>query len=794
MNARARRGFVAMSLAVRFLLWGATVTHLTTMLGRDRELERARALLDASATRLVTLRGPPGVGKTTLSRALLASLRASACNVVSFSLDGLRERSEVLAAMASAVSRPARSADARVVLDRLARALDDDAVTLVIDGADAAREALSSVLRDLFDATERTRAVVCAWHRVGAPDEHVVELGPLAPADAARLFERRVSQLAPSREVSSDELRALVARTGGLPLALDVVASRVASLGAAGVLASLDAHGLSGGALDRALDAAWSLLRPGDRRTLATLSLFRGRFDVESAASLVAPVDAPAALERLVEASLVVCEDARSGPRFSLLDSVRDYASRQRDGDADLARRHALAFARDRKPEVDTTDAWTRLAHERADLIAAWRWAVANASELAVRLAVTLDPLLVAQGPVALHRRVLTETLGLPADDARDLGARIDLALALGRIDVIRGRAGAAIAPWRQAHALAIRLGDQSRLGWATAYLAIALRPLGILDEARAHAASALSFGTRSGDLRLVAIAHHAAACIDHGAGDLDGAERGWQRALASARVAGAPRLEGIMLANLARLAWDRDRRDVAAQHAALARAALTLSDDRFHLLRVDVLDGLIAAHQRRHGDAVAALDRALDVATEHEDLDGALEAREALAVVALEGRDRDLAAQRVALFAAAAQVADDVAWPARVAALQARVDSAARARRHVLRLTRDGRSLRLDGAAIDLTRRGPLRRVLMALVDARIHGSGRALGTHDMLAAGWPGERMLPESGAARVYMAVRRLRVLGLDAVLTTVDGGYALDARADVAWVDGEDCQLM
>ncbi|MFO0606493.1 MAG: AAA family ATPase [Polyangiales bacterium] len=763
-----------------------------TMLGRARELERVRALLDDPTARLVSLRGPPGVGKSTLARALVASLRAEVRAVVSVSLDGLRERAEVLAALSSALAHPSPSDDPRVVLDRVARALDEGAVTLVLDGVDGAREALAAALRDLLDATERARVVACAWRRLGLAEEHVVALEPLAPDDATQLFRRRVAQLAPARRVTDDELGALVARTGGLPLAVEVVAARVASLGAAAVLASLDAHGLAGGALDRALDAAWEHLAPDDRRALAALSLFRAPFGADDAAALLARPDALDALERLVAASLVVADDAPSGPRFALLDGVRDHAARRLDDPRALARRHALAFARPR-PALDAPGAWGRLAAARADLLAAWRWGVENDPALALRVALALDPLLVAQGPVALHREVLRGSLARAPDDA-PIAARVDLGLALGRIDMIRGRARAALGPWAQAHALAERLGDPARVGWATAYLAVALRPLGRLDEARAHARRAFEAGAAVEDLALVAIARHALACVHHGAGDLDAADAEWERALATAVVARSPRLQGIMHANLARTAWDRGDPDRCARHAALARAALSSRDDRFHLARVDVLDGLLAARAGRHDEAAALLDRALDVATAHDDLDGALEIREALAAVALDRDDRELAARHVALFAAAAQVADDVAWPARVAALQARLRPVAAPRRAVLRLARDGRTLLLDGAPVDLARRGPLRRVLVALFEARLRQPGEALDTHAVLAAGWPGERMFPESGAARVYMAVRRLRVLGLDAVLTTTDGGYALDPHADAAWLDAPDCQAM
>ena len=97
----------------------------------------------------------------------------------------------------------------------------------------------------------------------------------------------------------------------------------------------------------------------------------------------------------------------------------------------------------------------------------------------------------------------------------------------------------------------------------------------------------------------------------------------------------------------------------------------------------------------------------------------------------------------------------DDREWATRVARLRAGEGS-------LLQLSPDGRTVRFDDTHIDFSRRGPLRRVLLAL--ARAFEQGRRLSSDDVREAGWPGERMLPSSAAARVYMAVRRLRALGL------------------------------
>jgi hypothetical protein len=100
---------------------------------------------------------------------------------------------------------------------------------------------------------------------------------------------------------------------------------------------------------------------------------------------------------------------------------------------------------------------------------------------------------------------------------------------------------------------------------------------------------------------------------------------------------------------------------------------------------------------------------------------------------------------------------------------------------RITLCLEKDARTIEISGKKIDLGRRTSIRRILLALAHAQ--REGRALSTDDLIAAGWPGERMRRESGTARVYMAIRRLRALGLEDVLHTRDEGYFLDSKIDL-----------
>jgi DNA-binding response OmpR family regulator len=95
------------------------------------------------------------------------------------------------------------------------------------------------------------------------------------------------------------------------------------------------------------------------------------------------------------------------------------------------------------------------------------------------------------------------------------------------------------------------------------------------------------------------------------------------------------------------------------------------------------------------------------------------------------------------------------------------------------LTVTSDGSSYRVNNRRVSLMRRGNLRRILVALVD----NHGRPLSRDEVLAAGWPRERMRPESGAMRVHTAICRLRKTGLGDLLITRDDGYLIDPRITV-----------
>lgn len=734
------------------------------VIGRDAELTLVLQALERG--RLSTVRGPPGVGKTTLARAVTKALAPRTISVV---LDHATTRRLVLERIATAAGLRLRSRDTRVTFSRLAEHLDERAAVVVLDGVDAVADVTASVASDLLDATERTRLLVCAFSPLGLPDEHVVPLSPLPPATAVELLQHHVHRLAPNRALQPADAVTLIPATNGLPLAVELVAARVAALGAEAVLSEVRAHGVSGAPLDAAIGAAVSLLSKEDAHALTALSVFRGAFDAEAARAVFdGGLDV---LERLSFSSLLQLE----GASYRLLDSVRDFASRQSNLDEARAR-HASFLARPQPARADEVTTWAKLMSRRDDLLAAWEWAREHHPALTATLAVTLDPLLITQGPEELHRRVLVETLALKTLEP---SLRIDLLLSLGRVDAIRGRFREALGPFEHALRLAEANDGDGRIGWSHAFLCFVLRPLGRFDEARAHGLRALELAKTTRDHRLVAMGEQALGRLAHAEGDLNLAKAAQTRAQAAAALAKAPRLEGIASCNLGETLDDAGDAEGAREALARGRAAFASIHDDFHLAR-------LAVHEARLSMTSAQLVTALEAVIDLDDLEGELEAREGLVRVAMTAGDARLAAARLDELEAAARFTDDVRWPRRIRALKER-PVVAKTPTMTLRVSRDGRRVQVGSERLDFSRRGPLRRVLVALVEARLRSAGRALSAGDVQEAGWPGEKMFAESAAARVYMAIRRLRELGLGPALRTVDAGYLLDANVDVAWLE-------
>jgi predicted ATPase/class 3 adenylate cyclase len=360
-------------------------TQLTTFIGRDAEIEAAAGLL--ATTRLLTLTGPGGTGKTRLSLQLAARASDDFPDGIYFvPLEPIRDPMLVAPRIATALG--VAESTARSIDESLADWLRDKRLLLVLDNFEQV-VAAAPIVADLLRAAPEIKAIVTSravLHVSGEqeyevpglpapPDlsqesgiERVARGGGDRPIDlialgqyaAVRLFIERAVAVRPGFSVTNENapaVAAISARLHGMPLAIELAAARVKLLSPEAILVRLDHQldVLAAGARDLperqqtlrgAIAWSYDLLDEGGRRLLDRLSVFAAGCDLASAEAVCGPSseiggDILDGLMALVDQSLVKVEETAGGEtRFRLLDTIREYAAErlEADGETELIR------------------------------------------------------------------------------------------------------------------------------------------------------------------------------------------------------------------------------------------------------------------------------------------------------------------------------------------------------------------------------------------------------------------------------------------------------------------------
>ncbi|ELP66875.1 ATP-binding protein [Streptomyces turgidiscabies] len=316
----------------------------TSFVGRRHELTRARRLL--TATRLLTLTGPGGVGKTRLAgRVAEGAVRRIPDGVRLVPLAAVRDGALVPHAVADALG--IRDETGRAPLDAVVEHLRGRRLLLVLDNCEHLADACASLVAAVLGATEGVRVLATSRHRLGLTEEQLLPVAPLAtPAPgeglagaefpALRLFADRAAAVVPGFAIT-DHNRAAVARLchrlDGLPLAIELAAVRMHALGVEQLDERLgDRLGdrfrlLTCGSpaapprhqtLRSAVDWSHDLCTPAEQLAWARLSVFTGSFDLGGAAAVCGDsgplrADVLNAVVGLVEKSVLVREGGGAG-------------------------------------------------------------------------------------------------------------------------------------------------------------------------------------------------------------------------------------------------------------------------------------------------------------------------------------------------------------------------------------------------------------------------------------------------------------------------------------------------
>jgi predicted ATPase/class 3 adenylate cyclase len=309
----------------------------TPFLGRERELREAVERITRDDTRLVTLTGPGGTGKTRLLLQAAAEASDSFPDGIHWiPLAPVRDESSIGTAFAQVLDVQERSGVA--VADSLSAALGDKRALVVVDNCEHVLEAVAGLMQTLLDGCPRLVVATSSRERLGLRAERIYDVPPMTPSDGVALFVERASAVSPG--VDADEhVRAICETVDELPLAIELAAARARSLSTRTIRERLaDSLGLLATRnrdveeRQRTLAAtiAWSydLLDEDEQRVLRQLSVFAGGCTLD-AARVVADADLDS-LESLVDKSLVRHRvDAAGQDRYWMLETVREYAASQ---------------------------------------------------------------------------------------------------------------------------------------------------------------------------------------------------------------------------------------------------------------------------------------------------------------------------------------------------------------------------------------------------------------------------------------------------------------------------------
>ena len=431
---------------------GNLPVELTSFVGRRTELTEAKRLL--STSRLVTLTGIGGVGKTRLALRVAANTRrAFADGVCLVELGELRDGSLLVEVVATGLGLRHRSPRAlQTVMEFLAA----QELLLILDNCEQVVDAAAELTETLLHACPGLRILATSREALGIGGEAVMRVPPLTvpnpgreppPAglphyDAVTLFAQRATAAVTGFEVTADNaatVTRICARLDGLPLAIELAAARLRAMSPEQILQRLtDRYALltrgSRGAPTRQQTLRWSidwsyeLCTAEEQQLWARLSVFAGNFELDAAEEVsMDDVDPDRRLDivaSLVDKSILLREESGNAVRFRMLDTLRDYGRDKLEQAGDypgLRLRHRNWY---RKLALDAEAGWispqqvswlVRLDRELPNLREAMEFSLSEpgtaSAEAGLQIATALFPFWLSRGLLSEGRRWLDRAL-----------------------------------------------------------------------------------------------------------------------------------------------------------------------------------------------------------------------------------------------------------------------------------------------------------------------------------------------------------------------------------------------
>jgi non-specific serine/threonine protein kinase len=584
---------------------GNLPAELTSFVGRRREIAEIKRLL--SASRLVTLTGVGGAGKTRLSLRVAANLqRAFPDGVWLVELAALEEQALLTQTIASALGLHNRSG--RLPMPALVEYLSDRSLLLVLDNCEHLRDGCAVLAEAVLHGAAGVHIVATSRQALGLTGEHIFQVPTMSMPDEARLppealgryeavklFVDRATAVQPEFALTEDNaatIARICQRLDGIPLAIELTAVRLRALWPNEILERLEDRfrlltAGSPGVLPRhqtlraSIDWSNALCSEQERLLWARLSVFSGGFSLPAAEATCSSDelderDVLGVLATLVDKSIVIAEQLGGHQRYRLLETIRQYGlerlcadgaeqaqrRRHRDYFADLAERARAGWL---GPEQER---WLSVLHgEHGNLRTAFEFCLTEPDEAPTGLQMTsaLWFFWIATGLTSEGCRWLERGLGLAK---RPSHARARALWVAGYLSILQEDIVAARTMLEECTPIAAQLGDTDAAAWAVQLDGMTMMAEGDLPRARRLLADALdrhrATGSRLGTLDASFYLVGVTALL----GDTKSAMQVCTDAIALCDALGERWLKSYMLWDRALVAWLQGDAERAADSA----------------------------------------------------------------------------------------------------------------------------------------------------------------------------------------------------------------------------------